>query len=67
MKYTSPIYEREQVETADIMETSPYSVAYVNKTIKVEDPNNPGSMIEKEVTTTQVTVDMGSLIPTTQY
>ena len=65
MKYTVPSYLRENVETVDIMETSPVNVAYVNKNVPVlDEEGNPTGQFEN-VTTTQVTVDFGSL--TQQY
>ena len=61
MKYTNPMYARENVETEDILSASPFDVAYKSANITVEDPDNPGQYITKEVVTTQVTVDIGAL------
>ena len=54
MKYTSPIYENEMVETTDIMEESVVSIAYVNKTF-FENGNQVTKMA------TQITVDVSNL------
>ena len=65
MKYSVPSYEREQIETVDIMETSPFNVAYIDKEIpKLDNNGNPTGETET-VQATQVTVDFGSL--TQQY
>ena len=54
MKYTSPIYENEMVETTDIMEESIVSIAYVNKTFFEN-----GNQVTKKAT--QITVDVSNL------
>lgn len=56
MKYTSPIYANEAVETVDILAGSKYMVAEVNK--EVVDPVTGKITIEKA---TQITVDINNL------
>ena len=56
MKYTSPIYQSERIETTDIMEESIVSVAYVNKVIG---KNEKGEEITAQAT--QITVDVSNL------
>ena len=56
MKYTSPLYKNEAVETADIMEKSIVSIAYVKKVIGKNEKNE-----DIVVTATEVTVDVSDL------
>ena len=56
MKYTSPIYMNEMVETRDIMTISPVSIKYTNKVVG-KDENNQ-DIVEQA---TEVTVDVGGL------
>ena len=56
MKYTSPIYMNEMVETRDIMVISPVSIKYTNKVVG-KDENNQ-DIVEQA---TEVTVDVGGL------
>ena len=56
MKYTSPLYRMEAVETTDIMEESIVQIAYVNKVI-----GQDGEGKDIVVPTTQVTVDVSNL------
>ena len=55
MKYTTPVYSSEKIETADVMVTSTVAVAYVEKEIE----NAQG--VKEKVTATQVTVDVSGL------
>ena len=57
MKYTSPIYTNEKIETADVMVTSPVAVAYVDKVIG----KNEATGEDITVKATQVTVDVSNL------
>ena len=54
MKYVRPFYENEMIKTSDVICTSPYSVAHVEKNIGTEE--NPQTVI-----VTEVTVDAGKL------
>ena len=56
MKYISPIYMNEMVETKDIMTISPVSIKYTNKVIG-KDENNQ----DITAAATEVTVDVGGL------
>ena len=56
MKYLSPVYNNELVETKDIMVISPVSIKYTNKVVG-KDENNQ-DIIEQA---TEVTVDVGGL------
>ena len=56
MKYTSPIYTNEAIETKDVICESPYSIAHINK--EIVDPNTGNVTVEKA---TQITVDIGKL------
>lgn len=56
MKYTSPMYVNEKVETKDIMTDSPYQIAYVEKVIGKDEQGN--DITEKA---TQITVNIGNL------
>ena len=56
MKYTSPIYMNEMVETRDIMVISPVSIKYTNKVVGKDEYNQ--DIVEQA---TEVTVDVGGL------
>ena len=56
MKYVSPIYRNEAVETNDVICESKVKIAYVTTTVKNE---ATGQM--EEVTATQVSVSIGNL------
>ena len=56
MKYTSPVYNNELVETADVVTASIVSIAYVNKVIG-KDENNEDIVVKA----TEVTVDVSNL------
>lgn len=56
MKYTSPIYANEKLETTDVMSNSPYSIGYVDKVVK--DPVTGEEKVEKA---TQITVNINNL------
>ena len=56
MKYTSPIYNNEAVETSDVVTASIVSIAYVNKVIG-KDENNQDIVVKA----TEVTVDVSNL------
>ena len=55
MKYTSPIYNNEAIETTDVICESPFTIAHV--TTQVPDGNGG----TKDVTATQVQVDISKL------
>ncbi len=56
MKYTSPIYVNEAMETTDVICESPYQIAYVDKVIGKDEHGN--DITEKA---TQITVDINNL------
>ena len=56
MKYTSPLYNMENVEVCDVVTASIVSIAYVNKVMGKDENNN-----DIVVPTTQVTVDVSNL------
>ena len=56
MKYTSPIYVNEAMETTDVICESPYSIAHVSK--EIVDPVTGEVRVEKA---TQITVDINNL------
>ena len=56
MKYTSPIYMNEMVETRDIMVISPVSIKYTNKVVGKDEYNQ--DIVEQA---TEVTVDVSGL------
>ena len=56
MKYLSPVYNNELVETKDIMVISPVSIKYTNKVVGKDEYNQ--DIIEQA---TEVTVDVGGL------
>lgn len=56
MKYTSPVYNNELVETSDVVTASVVAIAYVNKVIG-KDENNEDIVVKA----TEVTVDVSNL------
>ena len=54
MNYIKAIYEREMIQTSDVICNSPYTVAYKQQNMGTEE--NP-----EYVTVTEVTVDAGRL------
>ena len=56
MKYTSPIYTNEAVETADVICESPFTIAHVTTPVWNEEK---GEYVETP--TTQVQVDISKL------
>lgn len=56
MKYTSPIYVNEAMETTDVICESPYQIAYVDKVIGKDEHGN--DITEKA---TQIVVDINNL------
>ena len=56
MKYTRPIFEMENVETADIMDVSIVKVGYIDKVIGKDENDN-----DIVVKATEVTVDISNL------
>ena len=55
MKYTSPLYKNEAIETADVICESIFTIAHV----KTQVENENGEMVEVEAT--QVQVDISKL------
>ena len=58
MKYTRPTYFNEKIEVVDVINASVVKVAYVPKEITTEEN---GELVTKEVTATQVSVDVSNL------
>ena len=58
MKYTKPMYLNEEIEVSDVINASVVKVAYVPKEITTEEN---GELVTKEVTATQVSVDVSNL------
>ena len=56
MKYVSPDYRNEMIETADIFCESPFSIAHVPTTVV-----DPETGLPTTTTATQVQVDIGRL------
>ena len=56
MKYTSPFYKNEALETNDIVCESPYKIAYYNKVIGKDEQGN-----DITAPATQITVDVSNL------
>ena len=61
MKYVSPIYSNEEVEVVDVINVSIVKVANVNKLVDTGEVDAEGNPIMKEVTATQVSVDISNL------
>ena len=57
MKYTSPIYNNEAIETKDVICESPFQIAHTNKVIGKDENNN-----DIVAPTTQIIVDIGNLL-----
>ena len=58
MKYTKPMFLNEEIEVSDVINASIVKVAYVPKEITTEEN---GELVTKEVTATQVSVDISNL------
>ena len=58
MKYAKPMYFNEEIEVSDVINASVVKVAYVPKEITTEEN---GELVTKEVTATQVSVDISNL------
>ena len=58
MMYTKPMYLNEEIEVTDVINASIVKVAYVPKEITTEEN---GELVTKEVTATQVSVDISNL------
>ena len=61
MKYTRPTYANEEIEVVDVINTSIVKVANVNKVVDTGEVDAEGNPIMKEVTATQVSVDISNL------
>ncbi len=57
MKYTSPIYNNEMIETSDIICESPFDIVYTEKVIGKDEDGN-----EITAPATQIVVDIGNLL-----
>ncbi len=57
MKYTSPIYNNEMIETSDVICESPYKIANINKVVG-KDENGEDIVAPA----TQIIVDIGNLL-----
>jgi len=57
MKYTSPIYNNEMVETSDIICESPFDIVHTEKVIGKDENGN-----DIKAPTTQIVVDIGNLL-----
>ena len=58
MMYTKPMYLNEEIEVTDVINASIVKAAYVPKEITTEEN---GELVTKEVTATQVSVDISNL------
>ena len=61
MKYTKPILSNEEIEVVDVINVSIVKVANVNKLVDTGEVDAEGNPIMKEVTATQVSVDISNL------
>ena len=61
MKYTRPTYANEEIEVVDVINASIVKVANVNKLVDTGEVDAEGNPIMKEVTATQVSVDISNL------
>lgn len=61
MKYTRPTYANEEIEVVDVINVSIVKVANVNKVVDTGEVDAEGNPIMKEVTATQVSVDISNL------
>ncbi len=57
MKYTSPIYNNEMIETSDVICESPFKIANINKVVG-KDENGEDIVAPA----TQIIVDIGNLL-----
>ena len=61
MKYTKPMLSNEEIEVVDVINVSIVKVAHVNKVVETGEVDAEGNPIMKEVTATQVSVDISNL------
>lgn len=61
MKYNKPMYSNEEIEVVDVINVSIVKVANVNKVVDTGEVDAEGNPIMKEVTATQVSVDISNL------
>lgn len=61
MKYTKPMLSNEEIEVVDVINVSIVKVANVNKLVDTGEVDAEGNPIMKEVTATQVSVDISNL------
>ena len=61
MKYNKPMYSNEEIEVVDVINVSIVKVANVNKLVDTGEVDAEGNPIMKEVTATQVSVDISNL------
>ena len=61
MKYTKPMLSNEEIEVVDVINVSIVKVANVNKVVDTGEVDAEGNPIMKEVTATQVSVDISNL------
>ena len=57
MKYTNPIYKNEKIQTSDIICESPFDIVYTTTVVGKDSQGN-----DIVAPTTQIVVDMGSLL-----
>ena len=57
MKYITPIYRNEKIETSDIICESPFDIVYTTTVVGKDSQGN-----DIVAPTTQIVVDMGSLL-----
>jgi hypothetical protein len=61
MKYVKPLFSKEEIEVVDVINASIVKVANVNKVVDTGEVDAEGNPIMKEVTATQVSVDISNL------
>ena len=61
MKYNKPMYSNEEIEVVNVINVSIVKVANVNKVVDTGEVDAEGNPIMKEVTATQVSVDISNL------
>jgi hypothetical protein len=61
MKYVRPSFSNEEIEVVDVINASIVKVANVNKVVDTGEVDAEGNPIMKEVTATQVSVDISNL------
>ena len=61
MKYTKPMLSNEEIEVVDVINVSIVKVANVNKVVDTGEVDAEGNPIMKDVTATQVSVDISNL------